>query len=165
MRRRRKAPTPETKQPEPGSLVGLWTGTRCSVCKQPQYNSPSGATCYNGHGGASPEHDAVAARWAKERNAMIEAGRIATGPIEAREGDVLVVNVPGVKLQIASYSTVEIDGGTYSRKLEKGDDVNEQFDRIHSFLRDKQQEKARLKLGTFADELRRARERAGTKEG
>jgi hypothetical protein len=26
----------------------------CSVCGLPQYNSPSGMTCLNGHGGAEP---------------------------------------------------------------------------------------------------------------
>lgn len=28
------------------------TGTKCSVCKEPQYQTPSGDTCKNGHGGA-----------------------------------------------------------------------------------------------------------------
>jgi hypothetical protein len=30
------------------------TGTRCSVCGEPQLRSPSGDTCRNGHGGAPP---------------------------------------------------------------------------------------------------------------
>ena len=30
------------------------TGTTCSVCGEPQYRTPSGDCCKNGHGGASP---------------------------------------------------------------------------------------------------------------
>lgn len=30
------------------------TGTVCSVCGAPQYNTPSGITCSNGHGRAEP---------------------------------------------------------------------------------------------------------------
>ncbi len=30
------------------------TGTNCSVCGLPQYTTPSGDTCNNGHGGAPP---------------------------------------------------------------------------------------------------------------
>lgn len=29
-------------------------GTKCSVCGEPQYETPSGVTCKNGHGGADP---------------------------------------------------------------------------------------------------------------
>jgi hypothetical protein len=29
-------------------------GTRCSICLEPQYKTPSGVTCKNGHGGAPP---------------------------------------------------------------------------------------------------------------
>lgn len=31
-----------------------WTGTKCSLCGEPQFASPGGATCANGHGGAAP---------------------------------------------------------------------------------------------------------------
>jgi hypothetical protein len=31
---------------------GVAAGTNCPVCKQPQFQSPSGLTCSNGHGGA-----------------------------------------------------------------------------------------------------------------
>ena len=40
------------------------TGLLCSVCKQPQFMTPSGATCSNGHGGAdgvNPETGEVVA--------------------------------------------------------------------------------------------------------
>lgn len=30
------------------------TGTRCSICKEPQHATPSGPCCKNGHGGADP---------------------------------------------------------------------------------------------------------------
>jgi hypothetical protein len=29
-------------------------GTRCSVCGEPQFQTPSGTVCKNGHGGADP---------------------------------------------------------------------------------------------------------------
>jgi hypothetical protein len=32
---------------------------QCSVCKEPQFETPSGVTCVNGHGGADPLEDAV----------------------------------------------------------------------------------------------------------
>lgn len=31
------------------------TGTYCSVCAEEQFETPSGVTCVNGHGGAPPE--------------------------------------------------------------------------------------------------------------
>ena len=33
------------------------TGTNCSVCGKPQYESPGGVTCENGHGGAPAKED------------------------------------------------------------------------------------------------------------
>lgn len=33
------------------------TGTRCSVCREPQFETPSGDLCKNGHGGAPPLED------------------------------------------------------------------------------------------------------------
>lgn len=33
------------------------TGTKCSVCGEPQYNSPSGVACKNGHGGAPAQRE------------------------------------------------------------------------------------------------------------
>lgn len=32
-----------------------FTGEDCSVCGEPQFMSPSGVTCKNGHGGADPK--------------------------------------------------------------------------------------------------------------
>jgi len=32
-------------------------GTRCGVCGEIQYNTPSGPCCVNGHGGAVPMED------------------------------------------------------------------------------------------------------------
>jgi len=33
------------------------TGTTCSVCNEPQFESPCGITCRNGHGGAPSKED------------------------------------------------------------------------------------------------------------
>lgn len=40
---------PEKMEPEK-----KLTGTLCSECREPQFETPSGATCVNGHGGADP---------------------------------------------------------------------------------------------------------------
>jgi hypothetical protein len=48
------------KQSEPQrgfpSTTAEWprTNTICSVCKEPQYKTPAGPCCTNGHGGAPP---------------------------------------------------------------------------------------------------------------
>jgi hypothetical protein len=38
----------------PDRGLGPPTGTRCSVCREPQYKSYGGNVCKNGHGGADP---------------------------------------------------------------------------------------------------------------
>ena len=81
-----------------------------------------------------------------------------------REGDRLTVIYNAAKLQIAPFSSVELDSGIYSRSLEPGDDPVEQWDRIYAYLRDKVLEGARSKLKTFATELAEAKAIAnGTK--
>lgn len=37
-----------------GAPEAKLSGTICSVCKEPQIETPSGVTCKNGHGGANP---------------------------------------------------------------------------------------------------------------
>lgn len=80
--------------------------------------------------------------------------------LEVRDGDRLTVTFNGVKLQIAPYSTVELDGAIYSRTLLPGDDAVAQWDRIYRFLRDNAIKEARRKLADFSDELAAARKRA-----
>lgn len=77
---------------------------------------------------------------------------------EVREGDRLTVMYQGAKLQIAPFSTVELDGGIYSRTLLPGDDPAEQWDRIYGYLERKALEVARPKLQAFALELAEAKE-------
>ena len=48
-----EAPSPKKLLQKPLESFPL-AGTRCSVCREPQYQSPSGLTCPNGHGGADP---------------------------------------------------------------------------------------------------------------
>lgn len=76
---------------------------------------------------------------------------------EVREGDRLTVLYNGAKLQIAPFSSVEIDAGIYSRSLEPGDDAVEQWDRVHAFLERKCLERARAKLRAYAEELAEAK--------
>lgn len=89
------------------------------------------------------------------------AGReIASRPpadFEVREGDRLTVLYNGAKLQIAPFSSVEIDAGIYSRSLEPGDDAADQWDRVHAFLERKCLERARAKLQAYAEELAEAK--------
>jgi len=80
---------------------------------------------------------------------------------EARDGDKLVVTYGAVKLQIASFSMVELDSAIYERKMIAGESVGKQHEVIYDFLRDKCLGRAKAKLATFADELRRAKIRAG----
>jgi hypothetical protein len=50
-KKRKRSPAKE----EPDIETFPLTGTKCSICKEPQYQTPSGATCRNsGHGGAPP---------------------------------------------------------------------------------------------------------------
>lgn len=44
---------PLSKQSNPVTLCS-YPVTLCSMCNQPQFESPAGITCINGHGGAAP---------------------------------------------------------------------------------------------------------------
>jgi hypothetical protein len=50
----RPAPQPEDAGVPSGTPWGTPLGTACSVCMEPQFASPGGETCKNGHGGAPP---------------------------------------------------------------------------------------------------------------
>lgn len=76
-----------------------------------------------------------------------------------RTGDKLTVMYNGVKLGIAPFSTVELDGSIYSRMLEEGDDPVEQWDKIYNYLKGQCLKVAREKLRIFSDELRAAKQR------
>lgn len=78
----------------------------------------------------------------------------------ARDGDRLTVTYRGAKLQIAAYSTVELDDLIYSRTLLPGEDPDTEFDRVYEFLRQKAEARAREKLAAYADALAKAKERA-----
>lgn len=57
--------TPQTQHPVVGFTIGTTahvvmpeptlTGTNCADCGMPQYDTPSGVSCINGHGGADSE--------------------------------------------------------------------------------------------------------------
>lgn len=137
----------------------------CSECAklgnvERQRMSPSGVTCKYGHGDAPSLSHSPATHSGEAREAT-HADVIDPG-FEVREGDRLTVLYNGAKLQIAKFNTVELDGGIYSRTLLPGDDPEEQWDRIHRYLERKALERARAKLASFADEIKTARERAGT---
>ena len=83
---------------------------------------------------------------------------------EVRQGDQMTVMYRGAKLQIAPFSTAELDSASYTRMLEPGDDLIEQWDRIYLYLRDRSLAGAREKLATLADELASAKQRAMGKQ-
>lgn len=43
------------EEPKEDLFEPKYTGTKCSDCGEPQFESPSGITCINGHGGAEPQ--------------------------------------------------------------------------------------------------------------
>lgn len=76
----------------------------------------------------------------------------------AREGDVLVVSYPEVKIQVAPYSTVGVGSNLYTRKLIDGDDVQEQYDRVYNWLKSASEKSAREKVQLWSAELERKSE-------
>lgn len=75
------------------------------------------------------------------------------GSLIAREGDVLVVMYPEVKVPIAQYWTVGVGALTYSRKLVAGDDVDAEYEKVYSFLKAKAEKDGREKLAAFSNEV------------
>lgn len=173
---RRRIRKPHENENTPIEALPL-LGTYCSVCleqglREIQRQSDGGPTCKFGHGGAEGvdmekvSRDSIAAEKAKteEVRARASAPEDSAGFV-AREGDVLVVHYTGAKLQIAPYTTVEVDSAIYTRRLEPGDDPKVEFDRVYNFVRNQCINRARAKLATFSDELAKAKKRAAGGEG
>lgn len=135
--------------------------TYCADChanglREIQRESPSGAICKFGHGGAP----GISIEKVETGTGTEEAETGTDDEFTAREGDVLSVNYAGVKLQIAPFSTVELDSAIYTRRLKPGEDPEVEFAKIHAFLAKQCQTRAREKLATFAGELSKAKRRA-----
>jgi len=156
MQRRRKVPHTSNEPIEALPVLD----TYCGAClaqgiREFQRESDGGPTCKFGHGGADGIPATEVAGGAREAPPDLgEAGFV------AREGDALVVNYSGAKLQIAPYTTVEIDSAIYTRRLEPGDDPVAEFERVYTFVQNQCIKRARAKLATFADELAKAKKRA-----
>lgn len=75
------------------------------------------------------------------------------GSLIARDGDVLVVMYPEVKVPIAQYWTVGVGALTYSRKLVEGDNVDAEYEKVYSFLKAKAEKDGREKLAAFSSEV------------
>jgi hypothetical protein len=72
----------------------------------------------------------------------------------AREGDVIVVSYPEVKLPLKTrYATVAIGGLIYTRRLVAGDVVQDEYEKIYSFLRSMSERDAREKVKLWSTEL------------
>jgi hypothetical protein len=73
---------------------------------------------------------------------------------EARDGDVLVVSYPEVKIPLATkYSTVTIGGLIYTRQLRSKDSPTEEYQRVYAFLRHMAEADARAKVQQWTEEL------------
>lgn len=57
---------PVEEESEQIDFEAEYTGTNCSICGEPQFTSPSGITCENGHGGAEPAAEEVVEEIAQE---------------------------------------------------------------------------------------------------
>lgn len=76
---------------------------------------------------------------------------------EAREGDVLVVSYPEVTVPVVQYSAVKVGGLIYTRRIQKGDDPNEQYEKIYAWLKRKAEKAANEKVADWSKQLRGAR--------
>lgn len=72
----------------------------------------------------------------------------------AREGDVLVVTYPEVKVPVAQYWTVGIGNLIYTRKLVEGDDVSVEYEKVYAFLKAKAERDGRDKLKAYFEEAK-----------
>ena len=88
---------------------------------------------------------------------MAEQGGVAPR-IVAREGDVLVVSYPEIKLPITRFTNLTVGGLTYSRKLVAGDDPQVEYDRIYAFLRVNAVKDGREKFREYSEEIHAAQQ-------
>lgn len=78
----------------------------------------------------------------------------------ARDGDVLVVSYPEVKVPVAPYTAVAIGNLIYTRKLLAGDDTDEQYTQIYEFLKRRAEADGAEKIRDWSNEFKKAREDA-----
>ena len=50
-------PAYRQRSPDAGPALDFIPGALCSVCRSPQFNTPGGVSCHNGHGGAPRAED------------------------------------------------------------------------------------------------------------
>jgi hypothetical protein len=75
----------------------------------------------------------------------------------ANDGDMLVVNCGGGKLQLAPYNTIELDSFIYTRRLQPGGDPEYERKLIHGWLRRVSQTEANQKIREWNEEFRKRR--------
>jgi hypothetical protein len=79
--------------------------------------------------------------------------------LRARDGDVLVVSYPAVKIPLATrYANIEVGGLIYTRQLQSGDDAQKEYERIYAFLKSMAEKDAREKVRLWTEELAGKRE-------
>lgn len=70
----------------------------------------------------------------------------------AREGDVLVISYPEVKIPVSKYWTLGVGNLIYTRKLIAGDNPDDQYDRIYGWLKNKAEQTAVEKIKRWSAE-------------
>lgn len=78
---------------------------------------------------------------------------MASDGLVAREGDVLVVNYPEIRVPVAPYCTVGVGGLVYTRQLRDGDDPEQEYRRIYDYLDRQVKADARVKIAQWSEEV------------
>lgn len=73
---------------------------------------------------------------------------------DARDGDVLVVSYPEVKIPLATkYSTITVGGLIYTRQMRANDSPAAEYEKVYAFLRRVAEADAREKVRVWNEEL------------
>lgn len=95
------------------------------------------------------------------RESVSQAESLAETPdqyegFKTRDGDVLVVNWPEIKVPVIQFSTVSVGGLSYTRRLTDGEDPEVVYHQIYAFLERVGQRDAREKLAAWGAEFKKA---------
>lgn len=71
----------------------------------------------------------------------------------ARDGDVLVVSYPEIKVPVVKYGAVGVGNLSYTRRLIAGESVREQYECIMALLTDVAENDANAKVEKWAQQL------------
>lgn len=79
---------------------------------------------------------------------------MADDELVAREGDVLVVSYPEIKVPLTTkFASVTVGGLIYTRRMNLGDVVQVEHDKIYAFLKRNAEHQAKEKVREWTEEL------------